>query len=170
MSKLDITKNFVRENMKITIDFIFSPMLIWKMWPCVINYNYRYELTENQNNNMNAEDIVYHSHPFQTRKNALIVLIYRCQLFRVIIVGSKLEAAVKAGSKTLVTFQLQCQTCPRRAIKTQLAQSDSWNKVDMRKFPAIYQILPLGSKSSIFDQIWSIYLIWRFHFYLKYKE
>ena len=35
---------------------------------------------------------------------------------------------------------------------------------------AIYQTLPLGSKSSIFDQIWSIYLIWRFHFYLKYKE
>ena len=35
---------------------------------------------------------------------------------------------------------------------------------------AIYQNLPLGSKSSIFDQIWSIYLIWRFHFYLKYKE
>ena len=35
---------------------------------------------------------------------------------------------------------------------------------------AIYQILPLGSKSSIFDQIWSIYLIRRFHFYLKYKE
>ena len=35
---------------------------------------------------------------------------------------------------------------------------------------AIYQTLPLGSKSSIFDQMWSIYLIWRFHFHLKYKE
>ena len=35
---------------------------------------------------------------------------------------------------------------------------------------AIYQNLPLGSKSSIFDKIWPIYLIWRFHFYLKYKE
>ena len=38
------------------------------------------------------------------------------------------------------------------------------------QYLAIYQSLPLGSKSSIFDQIWSIYLIWRFHFYLKYKE
>ena len=35
---------------------------------------------------------------------------------------------------------------------------------------AIYQTLPLGSKSSIFDQIWSIYLIWRFHFHLIYIE
>ena len=43
---------------------------------------------------------------------------------------------------------------------------------DMRyeEYLAIYQTMPLGSKSSIFDQIWSIYLIRRFHFYLKYKE
>ena len=30
--------------------------------------------------------------------------------------------------------------------------------------------MPTGSRSSIFDQLWSINSIWRFHFYLKYKE
>ena len=148
MSKLDITKNFVRENMKITIDFISSPMLIWKMWPCklqtiIIDMNWQKIRTI-----FDAEDIVHQSHRFQTRKNALIVLIYRCQLLRVIILGSKLEAAVKAGSKTLVTFQLQSQSCPRRAIKTQLAQSDSWNKVDMLKFPTP------PKKEEIKTQLW----------------
>ena len=59
-----------------------------------------------------------------------------------------------------------------RQIKIKVPWAPFWNVLILvyGHCPAIYQILPLGSKSSIFDQIWSIYLIWRFHFYLKYKE
>ena len=61
---------------------------------------------------------------------------------------------LKLKKKTRPTHEVWSQKC----YKLQLFEGDDHGDAGNDDFSAIYQTLPLGSKSSIFDQIWSFFL------------